>query len=37
VRAIAVLADVGDPAAVQIMADRAAEKLGSVDILVSNV
>ena len=37
VRAIAVLADVGDPAAVQTMVDRAAEELGSVDILVSNV
>jgi 3-oxoacyl-[acyl-carrier protein] reductase len=37
VRAIAVLADVGDPAAVQTMLDRAAEELGSVDILVSNV
>ena len=37
VRAIAMLADVGDPAAVQTMVDRAAEELGSVDILVSNV
>ncbi len=37
VRAIAVLADVGDPAAVQAMVDRAVEACGSVDILVSNV
>jgi NAD(P)-dependent dehydrogenase (short-subunit alcohol dehydrogenase family) len=36
-RAIAVLADVGDPAAVQAMVDRAAEEFGSVDIVVSNV
>jgi 3-oxoacyl-[acyl-carrier protein] reductase len=36
-RAIAVLADVGDPAAVQSMVDRAAEEFGSVDIVVSNV
>ncbi len=35
--AIAVLADVGDPAAVQTMVDRAAEAFGSVDIAVSNV
>src|ERR1700709_2131763 len=35
--AIAVLADVGDPAAVQTMVDRAAEAFGSVDIVVSNV
>jgi 3-oxoacyl-[acyl-carrier protein] reductase len=37
VRAIAVLADVGDPAAVQSMVDRAAKEFGSVDIAVSNV
>jgi NAD(P)-dependent dehydrogenase (short-subunit alcohol dehydrogenase family) len=35
--AIAVLADVGDPVAVQTMVDRAAEAFGSVDIVVSNV
>jgi len=33
VRAITVLADVGDPAAVHTMVDRAAEELGSLDIL----
>jgi 3-oxoacyl-[acyl-carrier protein] reductase len=37
VRAIAVLADVGDPEAVQTMVDRAVEACGSVDIAVSNV
>jgi 3-oxoacyl-[acyl-carrier protein] reductase len=37
VKAIAVLADVGDPVAVQNMVDRAAEACGSVDIVVSNV
>jgi 3-oxoacyl-[acyl-carrier protein] reductase len=37
VRALAVLADVGDPEAVQTMVDRAAETFGSVDIVVSNV
>jgi 3-oxoacyl-[acyl-carrier protein] reductase len=37
VGAIAVLADVGDPAAVQAMVDRAAAEFGSVDIVVSNV
>jgi 3-oxoacyl-[acyl-carrier protein] reductase len=36
-RAIAVLADVGDPAAVQAMVDRAVEAFGAVDIAVSNV
>jgi len=36
-RAIAVLADVGDPAAVQSMVDRAAGEFGGVDIAVSNV
>jgi 3-oxoacyl-[acyl-carrier protein] reductase len=35
--AIAVLADVGDPAAVQGMVDRAVDAFGSVDIAVSNV
>jgi 3-oxoacyl-[acyl-carrier protein] reductase len=37
VRAMAVLADVGDPAAVQTMVDRAADSFGGVDIAVSNV
>ena len=37
VEALAILADVGDPAAVQAMVDRAAETFGSVDIAVSNV
>jgi 3-oxoacyl-[acyl-carrier protein] reductase len=37
VKAIAVLADVGDPVAVQTMVDRAAGAFGSVDIVVSNV
>jgi 3-oxoacyl-[acyl-carrier protein] reductase len=37
VGAIAVLADVGDPSAVQAMVDRAAEAFGGVDIAVSNV
>ena len=37
VRAISVLADVGDPAAVQAMVDRAAGEFGSVDIVISNV
>jgi 3-oxoacyl-[acyl-carrier protein] reductase len=37
VRAMAILADVGDPVAVQTMVDRAAEAFGSVDIVVSNV
>jgi 3-oxoacyl-[acyl-carrier protein] reductase len=37
VGAISVLADVGDPAAVQTMVDRAVEAFGSVDIAVSNV
>ena len=35
--ALAILADVGDPAAVQAMVDRAAVTFGSVDIAVSNV
>jgi 3-oxoacyl-[acyl-carrier protein] reductase len=35
--AISVLADVGDPAAVQTMVDRSVEAFGSVDIVVSNV
>jgi 3-oxoacyl-[acyl-carrier protein] reductase len=37
VQAMAVLADVGDPAAVQAMVDRAVEAYGGVDIAVSNV
>jgi 3-oxoacyl-[acyl-carrier protein] reductase len=37
VGAITVLADVGDPAAVQTMVDRAAVEFGTVDIAVSNV
>ncbi len=37
VGALAVLADVGDPAAVQAMVDRAHAAFGSVDIAVSNV
>jgi 3-oxoacyl-[acyl-carrier protein] reductase len=37
VGAISVLADVGDPGAVQSMVDQAAERFGSVDIAVSNV
>jgi 3-oxoacyl-[acyl-carrier protein] reductase len=37
VGAIAVLADVGDPAAVQTMVDRSVDAFGSVDIVVSNV
>ena len=37
VRAIAVQADVGDPAAVQRMVRRAVDELGSADIAVSNV
>ena len=36
-RAIAVLADIGDLAAAQTMVGRAAEELGSVNIMVSNV
>jgi 3-oxoacyl-[acyl-carrier protein] reductase len=37
VRALAVLADVGDPKAVQAMVDKAADTFGGVDIAVSNV
>jgi 3-oxoacyl-[acyl-carrier protein] reductase len=37
VGALAVLADVGEAAAVQAMVDRAVEKFGGVDIAVSNV
>ncbi len=37
VKAIAILADVGDPAAVQSMVDRAVQACGNVDIAVSNV
>src|SRR4051812_21789365 len=36
-KAIAVLADVGDPVAVEAMVRRAVDELGSVDIAVSNV
>jgi 3-oxoacyl-[acyl-carrier protein] reductase len=36
-KALAVLADVGDPAAVQAMVDQAASAFGGVDIVVSNV
>jgi 3-oxoacyl-[acyl-carrier protein] reductase len=37
VRSLAVLADVGDPAAVQAMVDKAIDVLGGVDIAISNV
>ncbi|WP_375489326.1 SDR family NAD(P)-dependent oxidoreductase [uncultured Mycobacterium sp.] len=37
VGALAVLADVGDPAAVQTMVDRSVAAFGSVDIAISNV
>jgi len=37
VRALPILADVGDPAAVQAMVDKATEVFGGVDIAVSNV
>src|SRR5882672_12145452 len=35
-KALAVTADVADPAAVQAMADAAAQKFGRIDILVNN-
>jgi 3-oxoacyl-[acyl-carrier protein] reductase len=37
VRSLAVLADVGDPAAVQAMVDKAADVFDGVDIAISNV